>query len=99
MDGSVDELTKGVSNLTLLSGFFEHACDGMTQKFGEIWRDASKKVSYKWGTMGIQPKKGDEAERYVINQLSSKKMCELLEEPVYVISGRPYQMSYLGHFH
>ena len=89
MDDPVDEVTKGLANLTLLSGFFEHACDGMTQKFSETWRDPSKKVSYKWGNVCDQTKRGDEAERYVVNQLSSKKMCELLEEPVYMISGRP----------
>ena len=89
MDDPVDELIKGLSILTLLSGFFEHACERMTQKFGETWRDASKKVSYKWGTVGEQGKNGDEAEGYVINQLSSKKMCKLLGEPVYILSGRP----------
>ena len=85
----VDELTKELGNLTLLSGFFEHACDGMTQKFGGSWMDPSKKVSYKWGTVCGQAKRGDEAERYVVNRLSSKEMCKLLEEPVYMISGGP----------
>ena len=85
----VDELTKELSNLTLLSGFFEHACAGMTQKFGETWMDPSKKVSYKWGTVCDQTKQGDEAELYVVDQLSSKEMCKLLDEPVYMISGRP----------
>ena len=89
MDDPVDKVIKGLSILTLLSGFFEHACERMTQKFGETWRDASKKVSYKWGTVGEQHKKGDEAEGYVINQLSSKEMCKLLGEPVYMLSGRP----------
>ena len=66
MAGPVDELTRELTTLTVKPSFFEHACDSMTQKFGESWRDASTKVSYKWGNVGNQPKEGDEAECEVI---------------------------------
>ena len=84
----IDELTKELTTLTVTPSFSEHACDSMTQKFGESWRDASTKVSYKWGNVGNQPKEGDEAEREVIRHLSSQRFCELLGEPVYIISGK-----------
>ena len=84
----IDELTKELTKLTVNKNFLEHACERMTETFGESWRDASKKASYKWRNMGDPPKEGDEAEHDVIRSLTSKKVCELLGEPVYIISGR-----------
>ena len=84
----IEELSEQLANLTVKPSFCEHAMERMTEKFGESWKDASKKVSYKWGSVGNQPKEGDEAELFVIRRLASKKLCELLEESVYIISGR-----------
>ena len=84
----IDMLIKELTQLTVSNGFLDVACERMTKEFGESWRDASRKVSYKWGTLSSQPKEGDEAEREVIRHLASEKMCELLGEPVYIISGR-----------
>lgn len=84
----IDMLTKELTQLTVSNRFLDDACDRMTKEFGGRWRDASTKVSYKWGTVSNQAKEGDEAERDVIRHLASERMCELLGEPVYIISGR-----------
>ena len=83
----VDGVAKTLSVLTLLAGFFQTCYDRMTKQFGENWSDASQRKAYMWGSEGNPPKDGDEAERKVIECLTSKKLCDLLEEPVYVISG------------
>ena len=82
-----DQLSENLAKLTLSEGFLENACERMTQRFGEAWRDLSKVISYKWGTVNKKPKSGDEAERFVVNQLASRELPEMLQEPVYIISG------------
>ena len=93
----IEEPSQQLANLTVKSSFCEHAMERMTEKFGESWKDASKKVSYKWGSVGNQPKEGDEAELFVIQRLASKELCELLGGPVYLISGI-YYIYYIGLF-
>ena len=83
----VDQLPENLAKLTLSDGFLENACERMTQRFGEAWRDLSKVIPYKWGTVNKKPKSGDEAERFVVNQLASRELSEMLQEPVYIISG------------
>ena len=82
-----DQLSENLAKLTLSDGFLENACERMTRRFGEAWRDLSKVISYKWGTVNKKPKSGDEAERFVVNQLASGELSEMLQEPVYIISG------------
>ena len=82
-----DQLSENLAKLTLSDGFLENACERMTQRFCEAWRDLSKVISYKWGTVNKKPKSGDEAERFVVNQLASRELSEMLQEPVYIISG------------
>ena len=87
MEAEVNGLAKKFSALTLLAGFFQTCYDRMTKQFGESWSDVSQREAFMWGSEGNPPKDGDEAERKVIECLTSKKLCDLLEEPVYVISG------------
>ena len=82
-----DQLSENLAKLTLSDGFLENACERMTQRFDEAWRDLSKVIPYKWGTVNKKPKSGDEAKRFVVNQLASRELSEMLQEPVYIISG------------
>ena len=69
--------------------FVENAVDMVTKTFGcRDWIDNLLKfVSYKWSTPSLREKFGDQAEETVLKRFGSAKFCELLGEPVYIISG------------
>ena len=80
-----EQLSENLAKLTLSDSFLENACEGMTQNFGEAWRDVSKVNPYTWGTVSKKPKSGNKAERFVVDRLAS--LSGMLQEPVYIISG------------
>lgn len=91
-EANLDAATAELARLTLGStkgkSFVENAMERVTEKFGsEDWKDPTKMVSYRWDSPSSREKSGDFAEEATLKILGSKEFCELLSEPVYLISG------------
>ena len=86
-------LAQGVVNqtpgLVQESNFFASAFERVKQQFGnEDWRDKQIRTCYLWKSPAREQKIGDDAEEFVIGFLSQPRICELLEEPLYLITGK-----------
>ena len=87
-----DQTTQQIAKLTLGKthnrSFLESAQEKATQQFGDDWKDPTKKVAYRWENPRLSDKFGDKAENATLDCLSQPEFCELLGEPVYLISGK-----------
>ena len=69
--------------------FVQSAIDHVKEAFGsDQWRDATRNVPYTWKSPVLEENDGDQAEEDVFNFLSQQKLCDMLGEPVYLISGK-----------
>ena len=91
MDGDIEEIENGFARITLgpTQGrtFLECASERVTQCFGEQWKDRTKKVAYRWPSSNLGEMFVDDAEEVTLKSFCDPRFCELLGEPVYVISG------------
>ena len=85
-----DEITAKLVKLKLGESFLEKACDSVDEVFGPQWRDETKPRPYEWRAPSGSEKLGDEAEEMVMRALGRRQFCELLGEPVYIISGENF---------
>ena len=76
--------------------FVENAVERVNKRFqGTRWTDISNKRSYQWNSPRLSEKIGDAAEKATLKCLGSKKFCELIGEPIYLISGKRIPKLYL----
>ena len=95
----VSDLAEGLEKLTLQptgsKTFVEYAIDRVNEAFGSSdWKeniDACK--AYKWSVPSLGGKIGDYAEIATFSCLGSQKFCQLLGEPIYLLSGVKYLSS------
>ena len=92
MAGALDEaIGKLKLGSTGRQTFVECAIETVTKRLGtEDWKDPSTKAPYTWASVALEQRFGDTAEKKVFEFLANPKLCELLDEPVYVISGHDY---------
>ena len=89
-----EDIVNQMARLTLGSTggqrFVDFAVNHTTTELlrSEDWKDPSLNVPYICKSTAINEKLGDRAENFVFDFLSKKALCNLLGEPVYVISGR-----------
>lgn len=75
--------------------FVQSAIDLVTEAFGsDQWRDATKNVPYTWKSPVLEEKEGDQAEEDVFTFLSQQRLCDMLGESVYLISGKANVQSF-----
>ena len=70
--------------------FVETAVKQVTQVFGSQWTDEKRPRAYKWKSPSELEKAGDEAEELTLKLLTDQDFVDLMQEPIYLISGREY---------
>ena len=88
------EVLESFGNLTLCQhwglSFVETAVKHVTEVLGSCWKDVSQILAHTWKSPSGKEKEGDAAEDFVVKKLTDKDFLDLLQEPVYLISGRRY---------
>ena len=81
-------------NLTLCQqlglSFVETAVKHVTEVLGSCWKDVTQILAHTWKSPPGKEKEGDAAEDFVMEKLINKDFLNLLQESVFLISGRRY---------